>query len=117
MSGEAGGNFFVTVLRSGNTQLVKCACELPRDAGPELFVGMVEDQESRIWTRSLQAMLNDYDADKFPRAAITGEYDERTADRVAEFQDEAPGKLTTPGRVDPTTWGILTERICRIYSY
>jgi len=117
MSGEAGGNFFVTVLHSGNTELVKCPCELPRDAGPELFVGMPETQESVIWTRSLQAMLHDYDAEKFPQDAVTGDYDPTTAARVTELQAESPGKLTDPGRVDTTTWGIITERICRTYSY
>jgi len=117
MSGDAGGNFFVTVLHSGNTELVKCPCELPRDAGPELFVGMAETQESVIWTRSLQAMLHDYDAERFPQTAVTGDYDAPTAARVTEFQHEAPGKLTIDGRVDPTTWGIITERICRTYSY
>jgi hypothetical protein len=116
MSGEAAGSF-VTVLRSGNEQLVKCPCELPSTAGPELFVGMPVDQETVVWTRSLQAMLNDHDAKAFPRTAITGDYDQRTADRVAELQEDAPGKLTTRGRVDATTWGIITDRICRGYDY
>jgi hypothetical protein len=121
MSGDAGGNFFVTVLssqeRQETRQLVKCPCELPRDAGPELFVGMVETQESVIWTRSLQSMMHDDDAVAFPRSAITGEYDPTTAARVTEYQETAPGKLTPPGRVDTTTWGIITERICRQYTY
>ena len=121
MSGDAGGNFFVTVLSSQEDeekkQLVKCPCELPRTAGPELFVGMVETQESVIWTRSLQAMLYDLDKEKFPRSAITGDYDPVTAARVTELQEDAPGKLTIAGRVDATTWGILTERICRTYTY
>jgi hypothetical protein len=117
MSGDAGGNFFVTVLHSGNNQLVKCPCELPRDAGPELFVGMVESQESVIWTRSLQSMLHDYYKEDFPSGAITGEYDQRTAAQVTELQAEAPGKLTEPGLVDTTTWGIVIERICRTYTY
>jgi hypothetical protein len=117
MSGEAGGNFFVTVLHSGNDQLVKCPCELARDAGPELFVGMTETSESVIWTRSLQAMLHDYYGEGFPSSAITGDYDPRTADQVTVLQAEAPGKLTDPGRVDATTWGIVIERICRHYTY
>jgi hypothetical protein len=117
MSGEAGGNFFVTVLHSGNQQLVKCPCELPRDAGPELYVDMPQDQESVIWTRSLQAMLHDYYGTAFPTSSITGVYDQPTADKVAELQAGAPGKLTDEGRVDETTWGIITERICRTYTY
>jgi hypothetical protein len=117
MSGNAGGNFFVTVLHSGNDELVRCPCELPRDAGPELYVGMPETQETVIWTRSLQAMLHDYFKEKFPSTAMSGEYDERTAALVTELQEDAPGKLTYPGRVDSTTWGIITERICRTYTY
>jgi hypothetical protein len=117
MSGDAGGNFFVTVLHSGNDELVKCPCELSRDAGPELYVGMPETQESVIWTRSLQAMLHDYFKEEFPSSAITGKYDQPTADKVTELQADAPGKLTDPGRVDATTWGIITERICRTYNY
>jgi len=117
MSGEGGGNFFVTMLNSGSDELVKCPCELNRDAGPELYVGMAETPETVIWTRSLQAMLRDDDKDEFPYSAITGEYDQFTADRVADYQADAPGKLTVPGRVDTTTWGILIERICRNYTY
>jgi hypothetical protein len=117
MSGEAGGNFFVTMLNSGSQELVKCPCELKRDAGPELYVGMPETPETVIWTRSLQAMLHDDDKVAFPFSAITGEYDAFTAARVTEYQEDAPGKLTTPGRVDTTTWGIITERICRQYTY
>jgi hypothetical protein len=121
MAGDAGGNYFVTVLSSqegeDEKELVKCPCELPRDAGPVLSVGMVKTQESVIWTRSLQSMLNDDDPAAFPRSAINGEYDEATAARVADYQEAAPGKLTTPGLVDTTTWGILTDRICRGYHY
>jgi hypothetical protein len=117
MSGEAGGNFFVTMLNSGSEELVKCPCELSRDTGPELYVGMLETPESVIWTRSLQAMLHDYLKEEFPSSAITGEYDPFTAQAVTQFQEDAPGKLTTPGRVDQTTWGILIERICRTYTY
>jgi hypothetical protein len=117
MSGEAGGNFFVTVLNAGSDELVKCPCELKRDAGPELYVDMPETSETVIWTRSLQAMLHDYFQEEFPSSAITGRYDQPTADKVAELQADAPGKLTDPGRVDTTTWGIITERICRQYTY
>jgi len=121
MSGEAGGNFFVTVLSSQEAQqvrqLVKCPCELAREARPELFVGMIETPEAVIWTRSLQGMLNDDDPAEFPHSAITGRYDATTAARVTDYQETAPGKLTVPGRVDTATWGIITERICRRYTY
>ncbi len=116
MSGDESGSF-VTVLRSGNQELVKCACEIPSSEAPHLFVGMVADQEATLWIRGLQAMLNDFDAQAFPHDAISGDYDQRTSDRVAEFQDDAPGKVTQRGEVDETTWDILTERLCRNYNY
>jgi hypothetical protein len=62
-------------------------------------------------------MFHDDDPQGFPRTAITGDYDQPTADRVTTFQDRAPGKVTTPGEVDETTWGILTGRLCRQYDY
>ena len=108
---------FVTVLRSGNTMLVKCPCALPTDEAPELRLGIEADAEAVVWIRSLQSMLNDYDAEKFPHALITGVYDEPTAARVAEVQAEAPGRRTEPGVVDDATWQILTDRVCRIYDY
>jgi hypothetical protein len=82
---------------AGNEQLVKCPCEIPG--------------------RGLQAMFNDDDPTGFPHSAITGQYDQRTSDRVADFQDHAPGKVTERGKVDEVTWGILTDRLCRNYDY
>ena len=116
MSGADAGSF-VTVLRSGNEQLVKCPCEIPGNQAPRLSVGMDADQSDRNWIRGLQAMLFDDAPVQFPHAAITGVYDQRTADRVAVFQDDAPGKQTVRGVVDATTWGILTGRLCRHYNY
>ena len=116
MSGDESGSF-VTVLRSGNTQLVKCPCEIPSRAAPRLFIGMDPDQSAALWIRGLQAMFNDDDPTEFPHSAITGKYDQPTADRVAVFQDRAPGKVTEPGEVDEVTWGILTDRLCRNYDY
>lgn len=116
MSGEASGSF-VTVLSSGNDQLVKCPCELPASLAPRLSVGMDADQAETLWIRGLQAMFFDDDPVAFPREAITGEYDRFTAERVAQFQADAPGKVTTRGVVDATTWGILTDRLCRNYHY
>jgi hypothetical protein len=78
---------------------------------------MVADAGDVAWTRLLQVMLNDDDPQAFPRALVTGSYDQATADRVATYQARSPGKLTLPGIVDSTTWGILTDRICRIYHY
>jgi hypothetical protein len=116
MSGVESGRF-VTVLRSGNEQLVKCPCEIPASRAPRLFVGMEADQQETLWIRGLQSMFFDDDPDAFPRTAVTGGYDQRTAARVSVFQDDAPGKLTEPGVVDPATWGILTDRLCRNYDY
>ncbi len=116
MTPEHRGDF-VTVLRSGNEELVKCACALPSTAGPELMIGMVPTAEDVVWIRSLQSMLYDYFDEDFPHDAITGEYDERTAAAVTRVQQEAPGVLTQPGVVDATTWRILTDRICRIYDF
>jgi hypothetical protein len=110
MEGDArrGG---VVLLQPG-AGVVQCLCELPDTAGPELKVGMQETAESRAWVRLLQVMLNDEDPQAFPRSAITGEYDATTAALVAEYQAKAPGKVTTPGVVEPTTWGILAQRLC-----
>jgi hypothetical protein len=116
MSGDESGSF-VTVLRSGNQQLVKCPCEIPSSASPRLFTGMRPDQSAALWIRGLQAMFNDDDPTTFPHSAITGQYDQRTSDRVAVFQDHAPGKVTERGTVDEVTWGILTDRLCRNYDY
>jgi hypothetical protein len=116
MSGEEPGSF-VTVLRSGNQELVKCPCEVPSSEARRLFPGMEADAVDKLWIRSLQSMFHDEDAAGFPLAAITGDYDEPTSDRVAAFQRNAPGKQTTPGVVDETTWGILTDRLCRNYDY
>lgn len=116
MTPEHRGDF-VTVLRSGNETLVKCPCALPTSLAPELTPHMLADAEETVWIRALQAMLNDYDAEKFPHSAISGTYDDATADRVAEIQQEAPGVPTIPGVVDQATWRILTDRICRTYDY
>lgn len=116
MSGVESGSF-VTVLRSGNQQLVKCPCEIPSSTAPRLFIGMRPDQSGALWIRGLQAMFNDDDPQVFPHSAITGQYDQRTSDVVATFQDHAPGKVTERGTVDEVTWGILTDRLCRNYDY
>jgi hypothetical protein len=116
MSGQEPGSF-VTVLRSGNAELVKCPCEVPAGDAPDLFVGMDANAVEKLWIRSLQAMFHDDDLKGFPRSAITGVYDQFTSDRVASFQDNSPGKKTTRGEVDETTWGILTDRLCRNYDY
>jgi hypothetical protein len=116
MTPEHRGDF-VTVLRSGNDTLVKCPCELPNSMAPELTPGMVADAEETVWIRSLQTMLHDYDRKKFPTAKITGVYDAATVARVTEVQHEQRGIPVTEGVVDTATWGILTDRICRIYAY
>jgi hypothetical protein len=116
MSGAESGSF-VTVLRSGNEQLVKCPCEIPSNEAPRLFLDMDPDQEETLWIRGLQAMFRDDDPIAFPRTAISGDYDQTTSDRVAFYQDDAPGKVTEHGTVDATTWSLLTDRLCRNYDY
>jgi hypothetical protein len=117
MSGDESGSF-VTVLRSGNTQLVKCPCEIPSSEAPRLSLDMgAPDQAEALWTRGLQSMFSDDDPERFPHTAITGSYDEQTAARVTLFQENAPGKVTEPGVMDHTTWGIITDRLCRNYDY
>src|SRR4051794_5009675 len=116
MSGEDPGSF-VARLREGNEQLVKCPCEIPSNEAPHLFPTMDPDASETLWIRGLQNMFHDDDPQGFPRTAITGDYDQATSDRVSAFQDRAPGKVTTRGEVDETTWGILTDRLCRNYDY
>ncbi len=116
MTPEHRGDF-VTVLRSGNNTLVKCPCALPTSVAPVLTPQMVANAEETVWIRALQAMLNDYDKAKFPHSKITGAYDDDTVARVTEVQQEQQGIPVTPGVVDAATWGILTDRICRIYDF
>jgi hypothetical protein len=116
MSGEDSESF-VARLREGNQSLVKCPCELPSSAAPHLFLDMDPNASERLWIRGLQNMLHDDDPEGFPRTAITGDYDQPTADRVAAFQDRAPATVTVRGEVDETTWRILTGRLCRQYDY
>jgi hypothetical protein len=108
---------FVTALRSGNRQSVKCVCVLPDSAGrPSLRVGMPESDADAVWIRSLQGMLVDANDKQFPRDWITGTYDRRTADRVAEYQGSSQVK-SERGVVDDATWGLLTTRLCRNYDF
>jgi hypothetical protein len=116
MSGQDADSF-VARLREGNERLVKCPCEIPSSEAPRLFLGMDPDASDRVWIRGLQNMFHDDDPQGFPRTAITGVYDQPTADHVAAFQDRAPAKVTIRGEVDETTWGILTSRLCRQYDY
>jgi hypothetical protein len=116
MSGQDPDSF-VARLREGNVELVKCPCEIPSSEAPRLFLEMAPDASARLWIRGLQNMFHDDDPEGFPRTAITGDYDQSTADRVAAFQDRAPAKVTVRGEVDETTWGILTGRLCRQYDY
>ena len=78
MTAEHRGDF-VTVLRSGNETLVKCPCALPEPgrSRPAARAWIADAEEDVVWIRSLQAMLNDYDAKEFPHAPVTGEYDAR----------------------------------------
>jgi hypothetical protein len=116
MSGEEPGSF-VARLREGNTQLVKCPCEIPGTEAARLHPDMPSDASAKLWIRGLQAMFNYDDPEEFPRTAITGVYDAFTQARVTVFQDNAPGKDVDPGVVDDVTWGILTDRLCRNYDY
>jgi hypothetical protein len=108
---------YVTKLQSGNTDTVMCVCVLGPSAGrPELRVGMVATAESAVWIRSLQGMFADADEDQFLRKWVTGEYDQRTADRVAQYQ-EASRSPSERGVVDDRTWGLLASRLCGDYDF
>jgi hypothetical protein len=107
----------VTRLRSGNQDFVKCSCVLKKTVGPQLRVGMDADARDVTWIRLLQVMLHDATPQAFPGTEVTGRYDQATADQVAAYQARSPGKLTTPGVVDATTWGILNDRLCPNYSW
>jgi hypothetical protein len=108
---------FVTHLQSGNTDSVKCVCVLPPSADrPTLRVGMPESDDAAVWIRSLQGMLSDADPERFPRTWITGLYDQRTADRIIEFQETSRVK-SERGVVDDDTWGLLTTRLCDNYDF
>ncbi len=109
---------FVTNLRSGNDVSVKCVCVLPDSAGrPTLSVGMDESDESAVWVRSLQGMLVDADEERFNRKWVTGTYDQRTADRVIEFQETTSVVRSDPGVVDDATWRLLAQRLCPNYDF
>jgi hypothetical protein len=116
MSGQEAGSF-VARLREGNTQLVKCPCEIPGKDAVRLYPDMPVDASTKLWVRGLQAMFSYDDEEGFPPSAITGVYDAFTQARVVRFQENAPGKDTEPGIVDGDTWGILTDRLCRNYDY
>ena len=108
---------FVTHLQSGNTDSVKCVCILPGSVGrPTLRVGTPATGADSVWIRSLQGMLVDADDERFPRDWITGTYDQRTADRVIEFQESS--RVTSErGVVDDATWGLLSQRLCGSYDF
>ena len=47
---------------------------------------------------------------------MTGVYDQRTSDRVRDYQ-EVSSVRTEPGEVDQETWKLLQGRICDIYDF
>ena len=99
MTPEHRGDF-VTVLRSGNEELVKCACALPSTAGPELMIGH-GPRPPRTWSGSARSSrcCTTTSTEDFPHDAITGEYDERTVGGGHEGPaGGTPGVLTEPGR-------------------
>jgi hypothetical protein len=108
---------FVTKLQSGNSDSVKCVCVLPSSADrPTLRVGMARTDANAVWVRSLQGMLSDADPERFPRDWITGTYDQRTADRIIDFQETS--RVSSPlGVVDDDTWGLLNTRLCDNYDF
>ena len=108
---------FVTALQAGNTDSVKCVCVLPPSADrPTLRVGMEATDANAVWVRSLQGMFVDADEELSRREFITGVYDQRTADRVIEFQ-EASNNRFERGVVDDRTWGLLTGKLCPKYDF
>lgn len=107
---------FVTNLQAGNEDSVKCVCVLPPELKPDLRVGMEETAEDAVWVRSLQGMFADDDPERFSRKWITGVYDQRTADRVIDFQ-AASSQQFDLGVVDRATWGLLGTRLCSNYVF
>ena len=115
MTAEHRGDF-VSVLKSGNTQNVKCVCELGAKSAPELRPGMEADADDQVWIRALQWMFTDFDREGFPRSNVTHVYDPATEAMVTGFQERA-GLAGERGVVDAATWQLLTDRICGIYDY
>jgi peptidoglycan hydrolase-like protein with peptidoglycan-binding domain len=107
---------FVSVLKSGNTQNVKCVCELGAKGAPELRPGMDASADDQVWIRALQWMFVDVKPDEFPRSNVTHVYDPATRAVVTGFQERA-GLAGERGVVDAATWELLTDRICGIYTY
>jgi len=108
---------FVTNLRSGNEMSVKCVCVLKDSADrPDLELGMTPTAADRVWIRSLQGMFNDALDEEFPQEWVTGDYDERTAARVRQYQESSTVD-SVPGVVDDETWTLLKTRICDDYDF
>lgn len=104
----------VTRLALGNESYVKCPCELSTSSMPTLAPGMTATPLDTMWVKQLQGMLVDIhrlrdDVDE------TGVYDRRTVSRIRKIQAFYGQPVT--GVVDPTTWGLLTNRACQHYDY
>jgi hypothetical protein len=115
MTAEHRGDF-VSVLKSGNTENVKCVCELSAADAPELRLGMDADADERVWIRALQWMFADHDPEGFPRSNVTHTYDAATAAMVSGFQERA-GLAGERGVADAATWSLIADRICPRYTY
>lgn len=108
---------FVTNLRAGNQMSVKCVCVLKDSASrPDLEPGMTPSDADRVWIRNLQGMFNDVDGEDFPQEWVTGDYDQRTVDRVRAYQASSTVD-SEPGVVDDETWTLLKTRICDSYDF
>lgn len=112
----------VTRLHSGNLTYVKCVCEVASADLRVLSRSDGTDPETGIWVRSLQNTLVDIDADAgredgFTSADVTGIFDDRTEERVKEFQEGRGDIVPATGVVDEPTWKALTDRVCITYDY
>ena len=69
-----------------------------------------------MWIRSLQQMLSDANESEFPEEWVTGVYDQRTSDRVRDYQ-EASSVRTEPARSTRRRGTCCRAAICDIYDF
>lgn len=104
---------FVTRLRSGNTEMVQCACFVDTLKAPELSDGMSNTTLDSIWIRQLQEILvARHDVPDAYR--VTGIYDAPT--RAAVEKLVTPTGVAFDGVVNTDIWRTLLKRACSGYT-
>jgi hypothetical protein len=103
----------VTLLRSGDTQPVECACYLSYTAMPVLRPGMEADAVEGIYIRALQRLLLALGEPEVSHSK--GAYDARTIAQVRRVQDRIL-RLPATGIVDAQTWHALQTQACALYT-